>query len=185
MNMTSPLSQSTDRPLIQKERRTASGSTPLPTVPEAASVASTPELQQGEFNPADGAKPSSPFYRHATPSLAIDRLKKAAKATTTRYSPLDPEDPPTLHRQPVESTSHHTQRVIRANWNCGANRRHGLGMIIKGRKGVAKGMGLSFCVHAVDTRMALNGWTLIDLFQSCERWKQLVPDPVGGGCLAA
>ncbi|GFN13366.1 hypothetical protein AtubIFM55763_010028 [Aspergillus tubingensis] len=111
MNMTSPLSQSTDHPLIQKERRTASGSTPLPTVPEAASIASTPELQQGEFNPADGAKPSSPFYRHATPSLTIDRLKKAAKATTTRYSPLDPEDPPTVHRQPVECANHRESKL--------------------------------------------------------------------------
>ncbi|GAQ38261.1 hypothetical protein ASPNIDRAFT_51461 [Aspergillus niger] len=232
------------------------------TVPEAASIASTPELQQGEFNPADGAKPSSPFYRHATPSLTIDRLKKAAKATTTRYSPLDPEDPPTVHRQPVECANHResklwaqkkrrcgwmqrlsrkqrmavkatiavvtvgtmvaialgitaavggavwksdtqqvviggelkvlsaiapdTQCVIRANWNCGTNKASWAKDVIKGWARVAKGGGLSFCVHAVITGMALNGWALmIEPFPISREEqlmrKQLVPDVVDAG----
>ncbi|PYI03425.1 hypothetical protein BO78DRAFT_451918 [Aspergillus sclerotiicarbonarius CBS 121057] len=116
--MTSPVSQATDHPLILKENRSASGPGLLPTVPEAASIASSPDLQQGDFNPSAGAKPSSPFYRHATPSLAIDRLKKAAQATT-RYSPLDPENPPTLDRQPAGSGHRESKLWVQEKRSCG------------------------------------------------------------------
>lgn len=40
-----------------------------------------------------------------------------------------------------------TQCVIRANWNCGTNKASWAKDVIKGWARVAKGGGLSFCVH--------------------------------------
>ncbi|PYH40730.1 uncharacterized protein BP01DRAFT_201868 [Aspergillus saccharolyticus JOP 1030-1] len=74
--------------------------------------AASPDLQPGEYNPFVGAKPSSPFYRHATPSVTIDRLKaeseKPKPTSTQRYiSPVIPESPPMFNVSALESGSRH------------------------------------------------------------------------------
>lgn len=49
------------------------------TIPGESSVQSSPQLSIGpdpapDFDPSIGAKPHSPFYRHATPSLSLEQL---------------------------------------------------------------------------------------------------------------
>ncbi|KAL4983387.1 hypothetical protein BDW68DRAFT_181647 [Aspergillus falconensis] len=62
-------------------------SDPLPPQPEH------PQQQPEEYDPSIGAKPYSPFYRHATPSSKLSRLasqRKRSKSITVGVgSPID------------------------------------------------------------------------------------------------
>ncbi|PYI27325.1 hypothetical protein BP00DRAFT_429403 [Aspergillus indologenus CBS 114.80] len=82
------------------------------TPPHLAAAASSPDLQPGDYNPCVGAKPSSPFYRHATPSVNINRLKvdseKPQPTVQQRYSsPVIPASPPMFNVSALESGSRH------------------------------------------------------------------------------
>lgn len=65
------------------EKRSVSSSTTLAVVPETDSlpppVAALTANERADFDPSVGAKPYSPFYRHATPSISLAKLKAHAK----------------------------------------------------------------------------------------------------------
>ncbi|KAK1144277.1 hypothetical protein N8T08_005690 [Aspergillus melleus] len=75
---------------LKDEKRAVSSSSTLAVVPEGdflrppATALTAP--QPGEFDPSVGAKPSSPFYRHATPSVSLAKLKARTKNSA---SPCD------------------------------------------------------------------------------------------------
>ncbi|RMJ24719.1 hypothetical protein PHISP_04413 [Aspergillus sp. HF37] len=55
-----------------------------PSIPGESSIRSSPELSitiapAPDFDPSIGAKPYSPFYRHATPSLSLEHLTKKTR----------------------------------------------------------------------------------------------------------
>lgn len=83
------------------EKRFASSSTTLAVVPESDDVlpppatAHTGPVALQDFDPSVGAKPSSPFYKHATPSVSMAKLK----ATKNARAPC----PDNLYDQDVES----------------------------------------------------------------------------------
>ncbi|PYH90153.1 hypothetical protein BO71DRAFT_83259 [Aspergillus ellipticus CBS 707.79] len=121
--MTSPLSPATDHPLILKEKHPGPGPGQLSALPETSSTLASPDATpSGEFNPCTGAKPSSPFYRHATPSLTIERLTKGVK-TTAKYTPIDPENQHqsmAAARQPAASGHHRESKLwVQEKRHCG------------------------------------------------------------------
>ncbi|PWY87789.1 hypothetical protein BO70DRAFT_360423 [Aspergillus heteromorphus CBS 117.55] len=140
--MTSPLSPTTGHPLIQKEKPPGPGPGPgqLSTVPETTSTLSSPEVPSEEFNPCTGAKPSSPFYRHATPSLTIERLTKGVKATATaKYRPIDLENPPMSNRHAAVSATHHRESKlwVQEKRHCGWMKRLGKKQRLAVKVGIA------------------------------------------------
>ncbi|PLB54780.1 hypothetical protein P170DRAFT_432364 [Aspergillus steynii IBT 23096] len=69
----------------KNEKRSVSSSTTIAVVPEsdalpAPATAHTTQNDPADFDPSVGAKPYSPFYRHATPSISLVKLKANAKA---------------------------------------------------------------------------------------------------------
>ncbi|RAL11088.1 uncharacterized protein BO97DRAFT_444284 [Aspergillus homomorphus CBS 101889] len=78
-------------------------------------AASPDHHQPGDYNPCVGAKPSSPFYRHATPSVTIDRFKvetEKPQPTVQRYTPsVIPERPPMFNVSALESGSRHESNL--------------------------------------------------------------------------
>lgn len=64
-------------------------SSPKPSPP--CSVQSTPSMNDGhtqEFDPSIGAKPSSPFYRHGSPTISHEQLTLETKAANRNQSQL-------------------------------------------------------------------------------------------------
>ncbi|KAB8239519.1 hypothetical protein ETB97_000743 [Aspergillus alliaceus] len=71
------------------EKRTGS-SRGLNGAPEAESLVASPGPVAQDYDPTVGAKPYSPFYRHATPSIAaMERLNAPNKSPNIRTSDLE------------------------------------------------------------------------------------------------
>ncbi|KAA8648886.1 hypothetical protein EYZ11_006419 [Aspergillus tanneri] len=93
------------------DKRSVSSNTTLPTtlaaVPEAHTLPSSLATPVQDFDPCIGAKPSSPFYRHATPSVSLARLKLQSKNPQAREVHEDPENIPDTTRSSVTGDRSH------------------------------------------------------------------------------
>lgn len=89
----------------------------VPSIPGESSIQSTPELsnsnaQVPDFDPSINAKPYSPFYRHATPSLSMEQLTwntRNANRSSTRMAATDLEAQEVQTPQSAPSTDQNSK----------------------------------------------------------------------------
>lgn len=80
----------------------------VPSIPREPSIQFSPELSitnapAPDFDPSVGAKPYSPFYRHATPSLSLEHL--TTKTRNASRSPTRMADPEAQVQTPQSAPS--------------------------------------------------------------------------------
>ncbi|KAE8380324.1 hypothetical protein BDV26DRAFT_144386 [Aspergillus bertholletiae] len=94
-----------------KDEKRVTSSRGLTSGPETEALVSPPSPAVPDYDPTIGAKPYSPFYRHATQNFTGQTLNETENATLTVPNPIDLENGSNAYRPSGESDNRRNSKL--------------------------------------------------------------------------